>query len=270
MLNTDDRILLENRCVISLSGDDRRSFLQGIITNNVNAITENNAIFSALLSPQGKFLYDFFLIEKDKVLYLETHRNFTEGLIKRLTLYRLRAKVDIQLMPHLQVAVSAHPQKDVFCSYQDPRHPALGYRIIGEKLNAAITDGYEKLRYSLGIPEGAIDLTENRSLLLEWHYDALHAIDFHKGCYVGQEVTARSKHRATLHKTMFQVKASAHSLPPKGTAITLKEREVGQMAGSYGNQGLAVISVDAVKEKPNLQCGEVQIIASVAEWAKEK
>ncbi|MEI7668550.1 MAG: hypothetical protein WCJ33_00510 [Pseudomonadota bacterium] len=275
MLNIKDIVFLENRSVIAISGDDRKAFLQGLITNNISKVSSKEAIFSAFLSPQGKFLYDFFIIENGEKLYLETDKNRASELIKRLLTYRLRAKVEIVELPELGVAVEIEKlgilEIDNSIKYKDPRLPELGHRIIfpiSQFPNFSISNStlYEQHRYSLGIPEGATDLVQNKSLPMEFHYDKLNAIDFNKGCYVGQEVTARSKHRATLHKQMFSVKSDNINLPPNGTIIMNGEREVGQMAGSFENAGLAVINIDAVNSGASLKAGGIDIKAFKPYW----
>lgn len=264
--------LLSGRSVIAVSGSDAREFLQGLITNDIHKVSPQQAVFTALLSPQGKFLYDFFITEHEGKLLLEVERAQEAELVKRLSMYKLRAQVEIAPQSDLQVAAQWGEQGaapgEVLVAYADPRLAALGTRIIGRGLAADGTDeGYDAHRLALAIPDGVKDLTPNRSLPMEWGYDPLNAIDFNKGCYVGQEVTARSKHRATLHKMVHRVQADAE-LPPHGTAIMSGEREVGHMASSHGNTGLAMLNLDAVASGADLEVAGVKLQAERPAWIR--
>lgn len=262
--------LLTDRAVLAVYGEDARTYLQGIITNDIRKVTPDNAVFSALLSPQGKYLFEFFIIEHDGALLLETDKARLPELIKRLSMYRLRAKVTFEEKPEWNVAAiwgKANMQRADSITYTDPRHPALGQRIL-YKMPAftGMDEGdYEAHRLSLGIPEGGKDLIVDRSILLEYGYDHLNAIDFTKGCYVGQEVTARSKHRATLHKYIHCV-AAEKPLPPAGTVITSNGRELGDMRSSSGTIGLAVLRKEDAALSPQLDAGGITIRAQLPAW----
>lgn len=260
---------LSDRAVLAIDGEDARTYLQGIITNDVRKVTPDNAVFSALLSPQGKYLFEFFIIEHEGALLLETDKARLPDLIKRLTMYRLRAKVTFAETEWNVAALwgSEVRVQGSVVSYTDPRHLKLGQRLLYKTpAFAGLTEGnYETHRLSLGIPEGGKDLIVDRSILLEFGYDHLNAIDFQKGCYVGQEVTARSKHRATLHKYIHCVAADA-PLPPAGTVITSNGRELGDMRSSHGTIGLAVLRTEDAALTPQLDAGGVAIRAQLPAW----
>lgn len=261
---------LTDRAVLAITGEDARGYLQGLITNDIRKVTPEKAIFAALLSPQGKYLFEFFIIEQKGVLLLETDKARLPELIKRLSMYKLRAKVEFEERSDLQVAASweneritSHESQLVF---DDPRHPALGQRILFQKVipaKAGIED-YETHRLSLGIPEGGKELIVDRSLLLEFGYDHLNAIDFAKGCYVGQEVTARSKHRASLHKYIHCVSAET-SLPPVGTPVIQNGKEIGELRSSHGTVGLALLRIEEAS-RGNLLAAELPIRVSLPTW----
>ncbi len=258
---------LPDRAVLAVSGEDARTYLQGIITNDVRKVTPENAVFSALLSPQGKYLFEFFIIGHEGALLLETDKARLPELIKRLTMYRLRAKVEFAEKPELNVTAlwgNRVPSTEYVTTYDDPRHPELGKRMLTASAQEGNAD-YETHRLSLGIPEGGKDLIVDRSILLEYGYDHLGAIDFNKGCYVGQEVTARSKHRATLHKYIHCVTADS-ALPPAGTVITSNGRELGDMRSSRGTIGLAVLRTGDAALTPLLDAGGVPIKAQLPAW----
>ncbi len=266
--------LLPERGIITVSGDDARIFLQGLITNDINKATEENALFGALLSPQGKFLHDFFIIMHDGKLFIDVARSHIPDLIKRLTMYKLRSKVEIAEMPEMQVAAEwscegrgvsegGNPPLQ-YIKYTDPRLPELGIRVIGTSFAVQDNGEYDKRRLRLGVPDGSKDLG-NRSFPMQWAYDKLNAIDFNKGCYVGQEVTARSKHLGEMRKMVHKVQAEG-ALPPKDTTVMSGEREVGVMASSAGTIGLALLNVEAVSSNEKLVSNGMEIKASLPEW----
>jgi folate-binding protein YgfZ len=268
---------LTDRGVLAISGDDSREFLQGLITNDIRKASAEHALFAALLSPQGRFLHDFFIIEREGKLLLETQKDRIGDLIKRLKMYRLRSKVEFTEVPQLQVAAVWGEESDKWqvasgsIMYADPRLPELGSRILLPEVPTFVgTPGdYDRHRISLGVPEGAKDLIVDRSILLEYGYDELHAIDFAKGCYVGQEVTARSKHRATLRKFIHKVH-SFTPLPPVDSKILWAEREVGIMRSSTSDIGLALLQVSEVQRATEadlpLHCGETIISCELPAW----
>lgn len=258
--------LLPDRAVLAITGADARNFLQGIITNDIRKVTPEQGIFSALLSPQGKYLFEFFISEHDDTLLLETDKARLAALIQRFTLYRLRAQVQWVERPDLQVAAAWDGDVTGWKTYTDPRHPALGHRVLYTKdTPLSVNADYEPRRIALGIPEGGKDLIIDRSILLEFGYDHLNAVDFTKGCYVGQEVTARSKHRATLHKYVHQVHAES-ALPPAGTPVMADGREVGELRSSADTLGLALLRTEDAALSQNLMAGDVLIRAQLPAW----
>lgn len=235
--------LLAGRAVLAIEGEDVRGFLQGLVSNDMRRVAPGALVFSALLSPQGKFLFEFFVAEHEGALLLDTQKARLPELVKRLTMYRLRAKVTFAERNDLSVAAfwdNAPAAPGALLACPDPRHPALGLRAFYTSAPPGLTDDYDAHRIALAIPEGGVDLIPDRALLLEYGYDHLHAVDFAKGCYVGQEVTARSKHRATLHKYIHAVSAES-PLPAPGTKVTANGRELGELRSAAGPQGLALL-----------------------------
>lgn len=284
---------LDDRAVLEVSGTDSRSFLQGLITQDIHIATSSYTGYSALLNAQGKFLADFFLIHRDEnTVWLECAKAYAPTLLRLLALYRLRADVKLldltdklnvhavmgniaQLALFESAGRTEHFHKDNIIAFVDPRSPQLGARVIaplgeGETwltqrgfARAALAD-YDCHRITLGIPaEG--DNIADKTLILENGFEELHGVSFNKGCYVGQEVTARTKHRANLHKLLFIIEGDAETLPKAGTPILLGEREVGQMRSSFGNIGLAVLRVDSA-DKDGLKVGDVGITAKTPDW----
>ncbi|KKB96257.1 tRNA-modifying protein YgfZ [Candidatus Arcanobacter lacustris] len=232
--------LLENRSVIIIEGEQRKEFLQGLITNDIHKCP----IYSLMLSPVGKFLYDFFIIEDQDQLLIDCDYLSLESLVKTLNLYKLRKKINIiSKKDELGVFSSKEIYNEGIC-YLDPRSKELGYRIIAPK-NTQITNSdhnYELMRLNLGIPEGHKDLIESKSFPLEFAMDRLNAIDFDKGCYVGQEVTSRTKYRGTIRKEIFIIRGE--ELPHTGDDIIVDQIKIGVMCSQLNNVGLALIKLE--------------------------
>lgn len=259
---------LTNRAVLAVSGADAESFLQGLISNDMRKLAPGTMLYAAMLSPQGKFLHDFFLGRSGDTILIDCDAARVNDLVSRLTLYKLRAAVTIEKLSEPVIAAWGGKTEQ---GYTDPRLPEMGYRIIG----AADTKGwqqadiaaYEKHRLELGIPDGAQDVLIDKSFLLELGFEQLHGVDFNKGCYVGQEVTARSKFRGQVRKHIYQVKA-ASELPPLGTKILQDGAEVGELRSHAGNIGLAIIRIEAVEKNTPLTADGAAISASFPTWAK--
>lgn len=249
--------ILENRSVISISGEDAEPFLQGILTNDIHALINDNALYAAILTPQGKYLFDFLLMRRGEEILLDHHAEQKANLLKKLTMYRLRSKVQIA---ETQLAVCAlwnGQTKDIPSSLTlraDPRHPQLGQRLIGPReeleayAKAHATEGdYELHRIRLTIPESLKDLIPEKSFPLPSNLEELHAIDYKKGCYVGQEVTARSKHRGVIRKALYTLEAEAGT-PASGASVTLNGQAVGEIFSVKDTLCIAQIEKEAVEK----------------------
>ena len=240
-------IILSNRALISLSGSDRKSFLQGLISNDVNKVSENNAIYAVMLSPQGRFLYDFFIIQFQDRLLLDCNRGKMEEIIKKLSVYKLRANVQIAKEENMVVGAIIPPCDDVrsqleqqnIVNFVDPRSDKLGIRIIALqpqlanphlKPEASI-DLYNSCRINLKIADDS-DLTFDHSLILEYGFDHINAIDYKKGCYVGQEVTARTHYRGLIRKTIYLIAIDNLKEIALGSKITCDNKNIGIILSS--------------------------------------
>jgi folate-binding protein YgfZ len=236
---TDAR--LDDRAIIAVSGPDARSFLQGLITNDVEKVKPGQAIYAALLTPQGKILFDFILAEGDGVLMIDCARDARDALIKRLSMYRLRAKVTIE--PREQLSVYSGEVWPRGLHFPDPRLPALGTRTIGARAEmpdgVATAEAYHARRLDLGVPEAA-DFGSDRMFALDADLDELRAIDFEKGCYVGQELTARMKHRGTARKRLLAVEGEVAA----GAELKLNDTVIGEVITMYGRRGFALVRLD--------------------------
>lgn len=231
-----------NRKVFRITGPDRVKFLQGMITNDVNHL-EDGLLYAALLSPQGKYLADFFLArdgdgDGDAIL-LDCAAEQAAALAQRLTLYKLRADVQIELTDlHVLLGLKAAPLD----AMTDPRHPALGWRLYSKTEGAPPTIDWDAIRVSHCVPETGIELIANDTFILEVGFERLHGVDFRKGCYVGQEVTARMKHKAELRKGLAVVSVTGSA--PVGTEISADEKPVGTLFTQSNGMGLAYLRFD--------------------------
>lgn len=231
---------LTDRAVIAISGPEARDFLQGLVTNDIAAVAPGNTVYAALLTPQGKVLFDFLVFSSADGLLLDCRRDGREALIKRLTMYKLRAKVEIAPRDDLAIALDGAP---------DPRLAALGLRGIVDAGSEQSGDtAYLARRLELGVPEGA-DFGSGALFAMETGLDELHGISFSKGCYVGQELTARMKHRGKDRKRLLPVLAAdGVKLPAAGTAIVAGDAEIGSLTSVYDTRGFALIRLDRLAE----------------------
>jgi folate-binding protein YgfZ len=243
---------MSRRTVFRITGNDRETFLQNLVTNDVGK-AKDGLVWTALLTPQGKYLADFFLLSDDETsLLLDVDTSLAPGLAQRLSMYRLRADVQIE---ETELAVSRGLGDALDGAYADPRHPSLGWRAYdgrpGEEAD------WDALRIAAGVPETGIELVPNESYPLEVRFEALNGVDFKKGCYVGQEVTARMKHKTELRKGLARVRVSGATAP--GTPIlTTDGKEAGTLYSQANGEGLAYLRFD--RAKGDLTAGAAQVI----------
>ena len=231
--------LAPNRQVFRITGADARKFLQGMITNDVKRL-DDGMIWAALLTPQGKYLADFFIAPEGDALLLDVHTDLAKGLAQRLTMYKLRS--DVQIEPtDLKVirGVGSKPEG----AFDDPRHPALGWRAYDTAApEYAESIDWDALRVAHLVPETCVELIPNDSYILECSFEALNGVDFRKGCYVGQEVTARMKHKTELRKGLARVSVSE---PVSiGAEITANGKPVGTIFTQANGEGIAYLRFD--------------------------
>lgn len=246
--------------MMEIQGDDRVSFLQGLITNDMEMLGKDRPLYAALLTPQGRFLYDFFLINQGDSLFLETKTDWIVPLIQKLTLYKLRSQVTLIPRPDLKVyAMWGQDLSPPPSTYRDPRSEKLGVRgwtedEHGEAILVTWED-YDLYRLQLGIPEGGRDLIPEKSIPLESGLDQLNAISWTKGCYMGQELTARTKYQGIVRKRLTPVTFETDSLP-FGAEILKNSESVGKMYTSRGGYGLAMLRLESLETQGDFMCGD--------------
>lgn len=251
-------VFLDDRAVLAVSGPQARDFLQGLVTNDVvNGLAPGTGLYTGLLSPQGKLLFDFLITEGDGALLLDVARDVAPALLKKLSMYRLRSKVEIEPREQLGVYVDlkGHPDNrpapyaSRAVSFPDPRLPALGLRSIGARAempaNLAGPRVYHEHRLALGVPEGG-DFGQEKVFALDAGLAELNGVSFNKGCYVGQELTSRMKHRATSRKRILTVTADV--LLPASGPVAKGGLEIGELLSSHGHSAFALIRLDRLEE----------------------
>ena len=239
------------RTVIAIGGADRLDFLQSLVTNDMTLVTPEQPIYACLLTPQGKFLHDFIVIDDapNSRFLLLCERERRADLLRRLTIYRLRSKVTLEDLTgqlHLFFLWG-----DTDKGLADPRHDKLGRWLVTPQENPEIKadkadwDEYNHHRILLGITEGSLDMEPERATLLDNNIDELHGISWTKGCYTGQEVTARMNYRGLVRRRLMRVRTeNAANLPPSGTAVSINGRFIGELKSIQGDIGLALLKLD--------------------------
>jgi folate-binding protein YgfZ len=262
--------LLPGRAVLRMTGGDRVTFLNGLVSNDVALAAPGQAIWSALLTPQGKWLADFFVFAEDGALLLDCDAAQSAMIAQRLSRFRLRADVAIGVDGRAVYAAwdGAPPEGD-FVAAPDPRLSQAGWRLLAAApvpvpVNADFED-WDRHRLALGLPDGPRDLEADKTVLLEAGFDELCGVSWTKGCYMGQELTARTRYRGLIKRRLLPVRAEG-GLPPHGTPVLQGDRDVGEMRSSRDGAGLAVLRVDALTG--DLAAGGVALAAIVPSWMK--
>lgn len=240
-----------DRRVFQITGADALPFLQGLVSNDVLPLSKGAGIvWAALLTPQGKYLADFFVVNTGAALLLDIKDSFADATLRRLTLYKLRADVGFATTDLTVTRGLGTPPTGALA---DPRHPALGWRAYGAAGDAPQID-WDAIRVAHVIPESGIELLPDDSYLLESGFERLNGVNFRKGCYVGQEVTARMKHKTELKKGLVAVTLQGTAAP--GTPILQGDKPAGQVFTVSGGRAIAYLRFDRVE---GLTAGDAKI-----------
>ena len=285
-------LILEDRGVLAVEGPDGRSFLQGLITNDVEKVDEDRAIWAALLTPQGKFLHEFTIFQTEpEVLLLDCEAARLEDLKKRLSLYKLRSKVTVRDVSESRFVAAFFGEGaldrlglpseagksaplDGGRVAVDPRLGELGARAVMIRSDVppalnlqgfarATRADYDHLRISLGVPDGSRDLQVEKAILLENGFDELHGIDWDKGCFMGQELTARTRYRGLVKKRLLPVHFEGPT-PASGSQVTCDGKDAGTVFSSIGDQGLALLRLERLKGP--LLAGGTELTPLLPDW----
>jgi folate-binding protein YgfZ len=258
---------LAARGVLGISGADRVAFLNGLVSNDVSLAVPGRAVWAALLSPQGRYISDFFIFQDNERLLMDAPAASVPDLLRRLSRYRLRAAVQLQdLSQSLRVYAAwngAPPEVPV--TAPDPRLEHAGFRMISDHPieETASPAAYDAHRLSLGLPDGPPDLETDKTLLLEAGFDELGGIAWDKGCYMGQELTARTKYRGLVKRRLVPVTLES-SAPPPGTPVLAEGVEVGTLRSCAGQIGLAMLRIDALEKR--LLAGNALLSPNIPGW----
>jgi hypothetical protein len=257
---------LPRRAVLAIEGEDRVSFLQGLVSNDVSEASPGCAVWAALLTPQGKWLADFFVFGEGDRLLLDCERDQASAVLQRLLRYRLRSKVSLRVADELSVyaAWEDAPTQPAIAA-PDPRLPEAGWRLLSAIAlpTTALEVDWDRHRLALGLPDGSRDLEAEKTVLLEAGFDELHGVSWSKGCYMGQELTARTKYRGLVKRRLIPV-AIEGPLPAPGTPVLRDGTEVGTMRSGRDQAGLAVLRVDALDGA--LRCGDAVLAPRLPPW----
>lgn len=278
-------IKLQNRAIISISGNDAKTFLQGLISNDIDKVDEHNAIYALMLTPQGKFLYDFFISEYQSQLFIDCSAEHLNAIVKKLSMYKLRSDVVITDQSEKYESVALIGDKSVspldkleqgnsksFCSgtaYKDPRHGSIYARAIVAKANNCesleefgLTQGeafdYEAVRIKNAIPLADVDMLSGGAFPLDFCMNKLNAIDYKKGCYVGQEVTARVNHRGKIRKKFYSFMAEDTRMQlERGADIKIGGKKIGTTSSSINYYAAAMLKIDDVECEGKVTVGGI-------------
>ena len=264
-------IKLKNRALLEIKGKDSRDFLQSIITNNIDLISKDRSIYSALLSPQGKYLYDFFLFLELKKNYIimDCEKIFHKELIQKLNIYKLRSDVEITVKDEVNIYAIYGPELKKLKSFLDitnneghtknisnnllfidPRNKNLGLRVYSNNLLAEFRDipkgvlsEWDYIRIKNKVPYPVLDLEKDKSFIIENNFEQINAIDFEKGCYIGQENTARQKYRGTAKRKLVTARVIGEKIL-NGEKIFIDNKAVGTIRSS--SLGLCLVSINTI------------------------
>ena len=265
--------LLEKRGILGIGGEDRRDFLQGLVSNDMALCLPGKPLYAALLTPQGKFLHDMFILDAGDHFLIDCEKDRAEDLLKRLKAHKLRAKVTLENVSAEYDVWAAWGADIPFFEgwFIDPRLPALGARAVLKQSvepifrQRADFDAYDRHRIELGVPDGSRDMEIGKATLLECNLDKLNAISWSKGCYMGQELTARMYYRALVKKRLFPVNIEG-AMPGAGTPVLFDGAEIGEMRSHCGGVGLALLNIEKAKAGGTFTCGEGRLKPYVPEW----
>lgn len=253
---------LHDRAILELAGEDRVGFLQGLVSNDV---ATGVPAWTALLTPQGKWLADFFVVPGADALLLDVEAAQAAMLVQKLLRFRLRSKVALRPLEGLGVQAGWGGAPMPADAWADPRLPAAGWRRFAAGPPPGDGD-YEAHRLALGLPGGSADMVSEGSVLLEAGFDELNGVSWTKGCYMGQELTARTRYRGLVKRRLVPV-AITGPAPPRGTPVVMDGVEVGEMRSAHGARGMALLRLGAIGGEA-LACGGAVLRPEVPGWMR--
>lgn len=281
------RTVFATRGILKLGGSEVDSFLQGLISNDITLANGQKAIYAAFLTPQGKFLYDFFIVRSGDQVYLDCRAEDIPSFAKKLKMYKLRSDVTLDdISADYQINAIYDENTDGILSggvdqkdlpdgtiiFRDPRLAAAGLRVLAPAsvdLNVlcdktAPEEDYQQHRITLGLPEAPTDLITDKSILLESGFDELNGVNWKKGCYMGQELTARTKYRGLIKKRLVPITLDGDANP--GDDILSDGKVVGDVRSVLGTSGIAMVRIDALQQHSELKAANTQVTINLPDW----
>jgi folate-binding protein YgfZ len=252
---------LPHRGMISITGEDARPFLQGIITNDVMQVSGDKAIYACFLTPQGKYMADFFLYEQEGGVLLDVDKELLPELLKRLTMYKLRSKVVLADVSE-QYSIGVVWETDQKQGYVDPRGEKFGYRVLN---GIDGNDDYTLWQMQNGLPDVA-DFERERTTMADANIDFLNGVSWDKGCYLGQEITARMHYRGLVKKRFLPIVLSGEKEIAPDTPITRDGKTVGYLRRAYKNRVLGIINLEALENDKECEIDGIAATIEVPDW----
>lgn len=262
MTNSFSPQVLDDRAVIRITGEGALAFLHNLLTTD---LMMGQPAYAALLTPQGKILHDVFVVTDGDLVWLDVAKPQAEDLLKRLIMYRLRAKLQIEVAPDKAVAVASDDSLQGL-KFVDPRTDSIGFRAIVNSGEYESGNGYDAARIGAGLADSVKDIGSGEMFVHEANLDQLNGVNFNKGCYVGQEVVSRTHHRHTARNRILPVRFNGPVL--HGADVTSGETRIGTMLSSCSGIGLALLRLDRLAEitQPLLTTG-IKISVQKPQWA---
>ncbi|KZK85229.1 tRNA-modifying protein YgfZ [Pseudovibrio sp. Ad13] len=268
------RTILTSRRLVKVFGEDAKEFLQNLVSCDISEISATSSAFGALLTPQGKILWDFIVFADESTggFLIDVSADELDAFAKRLGFYKLRAKVTVEPADETMHVIAERGDDLPADKPRDPRHADMGVRYVssGEVAETASEADYHAHRIKLGIPQSGLDFQLADVFPHDTDMDSLNGVAFSKGCFIGQEVVSRMKHRGTARKRIIKVCAES-VLPAAGSDVLAGEKSVGTLGSSQDTDGLALLRLDRVKTAMDagvsLTCDGVPLTPSIQEWA---
>ena len=286
-------LVLDWRAIVAITGDDAVGFLQGLVSNDVTRVASDRALWTAFLTPQGKFLHEFMIVRDGDRLLLDCERARRADLVRRLRMYKLRSKVTIAESDEAVVAIYGKGADAVLGAplgpgeargveggviYGDPRRPEMGLRGVLSAdgvaelgnlgLKAGDAAGWDAMRITAGVPDGSRDMEVEKAILLENGFDELGGLDWDKGCYLGQELTARTRYRGLIRKRLLPVRFEG-APPQPGTDVMRDGKPVGVVRSVASHLALVLLRLEALEPGDSeLVAGATMLVPHVPDWIR--
>ena len=245
----------KNSRFFKVTGEDSITFIQNLITNDINKCKNNEIVYSCLLTPQGKFLADFFIFKNNDSFYFETDKKYYKNLINKLNIYKLRSNIDIEEVENIfsYSIFNFSYNLDSLVQNKDPRNLSLGTKVIlsskillnDNNLKQINENEYHEILIKNSTPYSPLDMVENKSLMLENNFDNINAIDWEKGCYLGQEITARMKYRSLLKKKIYPMKIIKGDIAI-GNELIIDGKKIGYIISKANSYIFALLNIEFV------------------------